>query len=257
MKRFFTLTAALLVAVVVIAGCDTRQRDWEEARQADSLSAYQEFLEQYPDGEHTEAARQRIVEIREQDAWETARDRDTIEAYQTFVDDYPDSTHAAQAISRISELERAESWSRLQGSREASELEAFVRRYPDSTEADLARERIDQLDAELQAEARAREEAEARAREETEAAQAAELAATGGARVQLAAFRSEDQARSAAQQIEARHESLLEGIRIEILPPDQSSSFFRLRTSLLAADAARNLCTSLKDQGQDCLVISG
>ncbi|MFU8833248.1 MAG: SPOR domain-containing protein [Wenzhouxiangella sp.] len=253
MKRFFILTATLLIAVAMIAGCDTRQRDWEEARQADSLSAYQEFLEQYPDGEHADTARQRISEIREQDAWETARERDTVEAYQAFVDEYPDSTHAAQASSRISELERTESWSRLQDSRDISELTAFVQRYPDSEEADRARERIEQLEAELQAEVRAREEAEARAREEAEAA---ELAAAGGYRVQLAAFRAEDRARSAAQQIESRHESLLQDIGIEILSPDQRSSFFRLVTSRLTADAARNLCTSLKDQGQDCLVIS-
>jgi len=254
MNRSFILIATLLIAVALIAGCDTRQQDWEEARQADSLSAYQEFLEQYPDGEHADTARQRIAEIREQDAWETAHERDTREAYQAFVDEYPESTHAAQASSRINELERAASWSRLQDSRDISELETFVRRYPDSEEANVARERIEQLEAEQQAEARAREEAEARARAEAEAA---EVAATGGFRVQLAAFRSENQARSAAQQIESRHESLLQGIEIEILPPDQRSSFYRLRTSLLAADAARNLCSNLQAEGQDCLVISG
>ena len=248
MKRLVSITATSLIVTALLAGCDTREKDWEAARQADSIAAYEEFLEQHPDGEYTDAARERIAGIREQNAWDSARDADSVEAYQAFLDEYPDSEHAAQADARIDDLKRAERWVQLRNSAEIGQLEAFARRYRDSDEAAQARERIAQLEAEAEAEARARAEAEARA--------AAEAASKGDYRVQLAAYRSEDPARAGAQRIQERFASLLGDTTIEVVSPEQGSSFFRLLTSRLGDEEARNLCASLKEQGQDCLVVS-
>ena len=248
MKRLVSITATSLIVTALLAGCDTREKDWEAAQQADSIAAYEEFLEQHPDGEYTDAARERIGGIREQNAWDSARDADSVEAYQAFLDEYPDSEHAAQADGRIDDLKRAERWAQLRNSTEIAQLEAFARRYRDSDEAEQARERIAQLEAEAEAEARARAEAEARA--------AAKAASMGDYRVQLAAYRSEDPARSGAQRIQERFASLLGDTTIEVVSPEQGSSFFRLLTSRLGGEEARNLCASLKEQGQDCLVVS-
>ena len=248
MKRLITITAIFLIAAVLLSGCDTREQDWEAATQADSIAAYEEFLDQHPDGQYTASARERIAEIREKNAWDSARDTGTVDAYQAFVEEYPDSEHAAQAAARIEEMERSSRWSQLRGSTEIAALEAFVRRYPDSDEAAQARERIEQLEAEAEAEARARAEAEAQA--------AAEAASKGDYRVQLAAFRSENAARAGAQRIQERYASLLGDANIEVVPPEQGSSYFRLLTSRLGGEEARNLCASLKEQGQDCLVVS-
>ena len=248
MKRLITITAIFLIAAVLLSGCDTREQDWEAATQADSIAAYEEFLDQHPDGQYTASARERIAEIREKNAWDSAQDTGTVDAYQAFVEEYPDSEHAAQAAARIEEMERSSRWSQLRGSTEIAALEAFVRRYPDSDEAAQARERIEQLEAEAEAEARARAEAEAQA--------AAEAASKGDYRVQLAAFRSENAARAGAQRIQERYASLLGDANIEVVPPEQGSSYFRLLTSRLGGDEARNLCATLKEQGQDCLVVS-
>jgi len=250
MKRLVSITATSLIVTALLAGCDTREKDWEAARQADSIAAYEEFLEQHPDGEYTDAARERIAGIREQNAWDSARDADSVEAYQAFLDEYPDSEHAAQADGRIDDLKRAERWAQLRNSTEIAQLEAFARRYRDSDEAAQARERIAQLEAEAEAEA------EARARAEAEARAAAEAASKGDYRVQLAAYRSEDPARAGAQRIQERFASLLGDTTIEVVSPEQGSSFFRLLTSRLGDEEARNLCASLKEQGQDCLVVS-
>ena len=248
MKRLSTITAIFLIAAALLSGCDTREQDWEAATQADSIAAYEEFLDQHPDGQYTASARERIAEIREKNAWDSARDTGTVDAYQAFVEEYPDSEHAAQATARIDEMERNSRWSQLRDSTEIAALEAFVRRYPDSDEAAQARERIEQLEAEAEAEARARAEAEAQA--------AAEAASKGDYRVQLAAFRSENPARAGAQRIQERYASLLGDAKIEVVPPEQGSSYFRLLTSRLGGEEARNLCASLKEQGQDCLVVS-
>lgn len=252
MKRLSIITAIFLIAAALLAGCDTREQDWEAATQADSIAAYEEFLDQHPDGQYTASARERIAEIREKNAWDSAQDTGTVDAYQAFVEEYPDSEHAAQAAARIEEMERSSRWSQLRDSTEIAALEAFVRRYPDSDEAAQARERIEQLEAEAQAEA----EAEARARAEAEAQAAAEAASKGDYRVQLAAYRSENAARAGAQRIQERYASLLGDANLEVVPPEQGSSYFRLLTSRLGGEEARNLCASLKEQGQDCLVVS-
>ena len=254
MKRLIAITAVFLITAVLVTGCDTREKDWDVAREADSIAAYEKFLDQHPEGEYAATARERIAELRVQNAWDSARDADTIEAYRAFVDEYPDSEYAAQASARIVEMERNSRWSQVRNSTEIAALEAFVGRYPDSDEAVQARERIEQLEAE--AEAKAEAEAEARARAEAEARAAAEAAREGEYRVQLGAFRSEDPARSGAQRLEERYASVLGDVNIEVMPPAQGSSFFLLRTSRLGADDARSLCASLKDQGQDCLVVS-
>jgi len=250
MKRLISITATSLIIIALLAGCDTREKDWEAARQADSIAAYEEFLEQHPDGEYTDTARERIAGLRQQEAWDSARDADSVEAYQAFLDEHPDSEQAAQADARISDLKRADRWAQLRNSTEIAQLEAFVRRYRNSEEAAQARERIAQLEAEAEAEA------EARARAEAEARAAAEAARQGDYRVQLAAFRSEGPASAGAQRIQERYASLLGDANIEVVAPEQGSSFFRLVTSRLGAEEARSLCGSLKEQGQDCLVVN-
>jgi hypothetical protein len=82
-------------------------------------------------------------------------------------------------------------------------------------------------------------------------------AAVGNTRVQLAAVKSEDNAKSEWAKMQKAHPDLLGGLTLNIEKVDKGASgiFYRIQAGPLAdRAAAKQLCTSLKGQGQDCIV---
>lgn len=238
----------VLLLVLSLGGCDRRQAAWEQAEQTDTVPAYQEFVQQYPDAEQVGEARVRIAAIEQAGQWERARSADSIEAYREFLADHPDAPEAAQARGRLAELEPLAQWEALQETTSQGALRAFVQRYPDHPSSVQARQRIAELEeADRAAEERERAEEEARQKAERERQQA-----TATHRVQLAAFRSEAQAETAVATFGERHAELFDGIELE---SDRAGSYYRVRTGPMERAAAGELCERLKSQRQDCLVV--
>ncbi|WP_376696529.1 SUMF1/EgtB/PvdO family nonheme iron enzyme [Wenzhouxiangella sp. EGI_FJ10305] len=81
--------AAVLVALVVLAGSGYGVYDWRQGQLAKA-----------------EAERQRqLTEQQEDAAWEEARSADTFEAYEEFLNQWPDGLHQQAASERIAQLE--------------------------------------------------------------------------------------------------------------------------------------------------------
>ena len=51
----------LSVLVLALSGCSRRQQEWEKAREADTVAAYETFLKAFPGGEFVSQARARIL----------------------------------------------------------------------------------------------------------------------------------------------------------------------------------------------------
>lgn len=83
-------------------------------------------------------------------------------------------------------------------------------------------------------------------------------AALAGYRVQLAAFKSADQARTAWSDLQRRHPDALGGLALQIVEADlgASGTFFRVQAGPLASrEAAGRLCRLLEQRAQPCLVV--
>jgi|GEM_PF-5527138 len=78
---------------------------WEQCAAANTLPAYNDYLERFPSGQYAEEALQRIRQLEEDREWKGAQRIDRIYAYQNFLRRFPDGHHAAAARARIEALE--------------------------------------------------------------------------------------------------------------------------------------------------------
>jgi hypothetical protein len=77
----------------------------------------------------------------------------------------------------------------------------------------------------------------------------------GGARIQLAAVKSEALAKSEWAKLQKAHPSLLGGLTLNVETVDRSGTkLYRIQAGPLTKAQAKDLCTQLKAQKQDCLV---
>jgi len=243
------LLAMLLLLSIALIGCDRQEAAWEEAREVDTVAAYQEFLESHPDAPQASTAERRIDELQRAVDWEEARQADTAEAYERFIAEHPEGEQADQARSRLAEMERDEQWAQLRETDDIEALRGFAERHPDTAEAAEARTRVSMLE-DAAREAQAREQARIEAEERRRAEEEARLTH----RVQLATLRTERAARDGAQVLQRQLADVLEGQAIEV---QQVGDFHVLRTERMEEQDARAMCRRIRAQDGDCIVVPG
>ena len=64
-----TLLAPSFLVLALVAGCNRQEADWEEAREADTVAAYQEFLEEHPESQQAQVAQQRMRALQRAERW--------------------------------------------------------------------------------------------------------------------------------------------------------------------------------------------
>ena len=240
---FRVLSAMAVLSLLPMAGCDRPEAAWEQAREQDTVAAYQEFLQQYPEAPQVAEAEERIQTLRREERWEQVRQADTIEAYQEFLGQFPEGPQAEEARAAIEARERLSRWQMLEGSDDIAALREFAVRYDAHPLAGEARQRI----AGLEAEARAREQAREAERQRRLAEEAARTH-----RVQLAALRTEEQARAGVYRLQERLADMLGDTKLEVV---QSGSYHFVRTEPMEEEQASDICQRLKARNQDCLVV--
>lgn len=97
-----------LVALALLAGCSTTNKDWNSARHDDTLIAYQSFLAQHPQSDYSSEAKSRVKELEIRRDWESTAQANTISAYADFLQKHSTSDFSSQARSRLTELRRSE-----------------------------------------------------------------------------------------------------------------------------------------------------
>ena len=107
MKRFGGGWLLAVVAVALVAACATMQSRWEAALSADTITAYESFLEEYPEGDSADRARARRDELREESDWKGAEAEHTAAAYGEFRKKYPRGSHARDVEARLAVISRA------------------------------------------------------------------------------------------------------------------------------------------------------
>ena len=99
----FRAGRAVLCAVLagIAAACSQEQQDWRAAEGADSTEAWQLFLEQHPDSELVNQARERIEQLQTRRDFQRADAIGTVEAYRAFIAHHPSGTWSERARIRI------------------------------------------------------------------------------------------------------------------------------------------------------------
>ena len=70
---------------------------WRKASSNKSLTAYTQFLEEFPSGLYASSAKSAINEIREQQAWDKAERTEKLADYQDYLAEFPDGEHSSEA----------------------------------------------------------------------------------------------------------------------------------------------------------------
>jgi HEAT repeat protein len=94
----------LLVLAIIVAGCATTQNRWQKTESTDTIKAYEDFLKENPESSYAEKAKQRIRELR----YNQAVKENTRPSYHKFVEDYPEGRFTEDVLSRLKKLTRQE-----------------------------------------------------------------------------------------------------------------------------------------------------
>lgn len=89
-----------LMMLCLLVGCSDLQ-DWSSAQRADTLEAYQSFVDSHPDSQYVAVAERRIIELTEDRDWRIANERDSAESYRSFINAYPRGRWANEAKVRL------------------------------------------------------------------------------------------------------------------------------------------------------------
>jgi hypothetical protein len=105
MPTMVTFQAGRVALVTLLAGmaaaCSQEQQDWRSAESADTTEAYQRFVEQHPDSELVNEARNRIARLDVRRDFQYADRVGTIEAYRDFLWHHPNGKWSEDARIRI------------------------------------------------------------------------------------------------------------------------------------------------------------
>lgn len=130
-----------IIGAVFCAGCATMQGSWKKAISEDTFSAYEEFLKNYPEGEFTAQARNKITEI----TYKQAKEADTISIYEDFLKKYPDNPFLNEVNKRIGYLRPLESEFAQINKNSIAELESFLKKYKTGGVALQAKETLENI----------------------------------------------------------------------------------------------------------------
>jgi hypothetical protein len=119
--------------------------DWHKATLANTVVAYQTFLQEHPNNKHADNAKGRILALQDENAWSAARAANTLAGYEGYLKAQSGGVHVGDAKYQITALQRAEAWKALQNDPSAASLQAFLVQYPQGLESNQARQKLDEF----------------------------------------------------------------------------------------------------------------
>ena len=120
-----------LLALVLLGACGpSEEREWQDARMKRSAEAYEQFLEQYPEGEFSADAREALETLR----FKQAQKENTLDAFTGFLELHPDGQHAEEATRTVEMMH----WVQAQRQNTQGSYERYLEKYPEGRFADDA-----------------------------------------------------------------------------------------------------------------------
>ena len=218
-----------MIGLLLLAGCGEVQ-DWRSAQRADTLEAYDAFLERHPQGQYATVARRRAADLLEQRDWLMATEVDTAQAYRRFIDTHPKGRWTREARLR---------------------LQSFL-----STPGALGPAAIEPLElVPAEPAAPANPAAPVNPAALNESAAVAEPVAALEHRIQLGAFSTPELALTAWREARERHETL-HGLVSQLARTERNGvQVYRLQAGVVSEAQARQICRLLSEGGQACVYV--
>jgi hypothetical protein len=294
MPTMVTFRAGRVALLTLLAGmavaCSEEQQDWRSAEAADSTEAWQRFVDQHPDSELVNQARNRIAQLEARRDFQNAERIGTVDAYRDFLTHHPSGTWSEHARIRIESFSLG-SMPRIEPPPTPEEAAAFSSSGVRALRLATAALPVDAAGGEsFQAEAvqarvvpagaaqvdagespAPRHEALGQPSDPSRAVpgEAAQLpedavvkpAAAGeigqaGYGVQLGAFGSEASADREWRRLQGRFGAELGNLSPRIvIAESEARQFYRLQVPASGEAQARALCDSLKEQAQACVPV--
>lgn len=220
MNTRLLLIPALLCGAA-LTGCNTAQTDWNQATGANTVSAYQTFLQKHADDKHADDARGRILALQDDQAWSSAKATNTVASYEDYLKAKSGGVHVGEAKYNVTALQRADEWKALQNNSSAASLQAFLSKYPQGTESNEARAKLKELDY----------------------------------RVQLADAHSKDEAQRKRDRLQSKFGKVLHDIIV--VPPTAPDTLYRVTSGPMDQAAANSACATLQRAHQSCKLVQG
>ncbi len=111
--------------------------EFKSAKDANTIEAFQAFIDRRPDAEDASIA----IQLRNNLAFSQASAANTIDAYQVFIDKYPDAAEVASARTNIHKL----AYAQATAANTIGAYQGFINKYPDAVEVASARTNIHRL----------------------------------------------------------------------------------------------------------------
>ena len=214
-----TLRGLCLLAALALVACSSTQSDWSQANTANTVTAYEAFLQKHPNTPQSVEARSRIQALKDEQAWAQAQQANTVQSYQNYIQDEPAGIHLEEARDHIASNERSMAWAAASATDTPEALQGFLQKYPQGPEADQAKARLARL---------------------------------SGYRVQLATFRSEKQAEKTRDRLQGKYGDVLGSV---VIVPGATANVHVLRSASMGQGEANTACERLKKDHLTCEVI--
>ena len=219
---------AAAVILTLLAACSRTQQDWRLAQQADTAQSYGVFVRRHPDSELASVARERIAQLTEEAAWQQATRANTAAAYGDYLARYPNGSWSQDARIRMESRALATQAAQDSGGAEPAANAGGPVSPANAGSAALAADNPP----------------------------APPPASAGRYAVQLGAFGSAANARSAWNQLSSRFRMELGGLTPQVVPVSLSGRWlYRLQARVADQPAAQRLCRQLTQHSQGCLPV--
>ena len=212
--------APLLCSSVLLSACNSAESDWNRATAANTVAAYQSFVEAHPHDAHAADAQAKMAQLQDDSAWQQAQATATSDGYQAYLKQFPKGAHVAAATDAMSAIDRAAVWKQDQAVGTVAALQSFLQKYPTGPEADQATAKLKELTR---------------------------------FRVHLAIESTDAKAERKVSQLNARLKDSSLALRVTESPDGKSYS---IDTADMSEQDATNACARIQTKHQSCQVVN-
>lgn len=105
-------------------------RDWQLAKNENTLDAYRSFCEKYPSGSFASAAQSAIENIEDEELWTRVNNAKTLSTVQHYLSSFPDGIHKEEALSLKENLADEWDWSEAKNKNSTESYKQYMSNHP-------------------------------------------------------------------------------------------------------------------------------
>ncbi|MCF8255605.1 MAG: hypothetical protein K9J84_13595 [Bacteroidia bacterium] len=136
MKKLFLIAIVIFLTNV----CFSQTKKWEETKQINTIEAYQEFLEKYPNRKYSTQAKDKLTSLE----YEQAINENTIKQYNYFLREYPKSKYDSEILIKLEKV----SWEVAQENKTIISYNDYLKNNPNGINKNEALKQIELIEQE-------------------------------------------------------------------------------------------------------------